>query len=54
MDSATPETITIGVTGSYTYSPIERKIKKITFVRCPDNDFNYPRTITLSYPGESQ
>lgn len=54
MDSATPETITIGVTGSYTYSPIERKIKKITFVRCPDNDFDYPRIVTLSYPGESQ
>lgn len=46
------ETITIGVTGSFSMTQNDKTIESIVFVGLPDYPFNYPHTITLSYIGE--
>ena len=50
-DDDSEVTIVIGVTGSYSYSPINRPIKEIYFTPTPAPQTTYPRAITITYPG---
>lgn len=53
-DDYSYEIITIGVTGSYNFSANGRPISRIDFITGPNNEFPYPRSITIEYVGEQQ